>query len=418
MMPARGRRPGMRWALLIAPLRLALVSALLIAVAPSVAAQGSSASATDVSDLPTAARRALFRAQGFLQDNQPEQAVEVLESYLREGGAVDHPILRSYLAAGLAQVGRTEDALAAYRHLARIEPDEPQHWLRIGELGYNLGRYTEAAEAFLAGQRLLAASAPAGQEPAAPAGPPHVAAGALYYAAVSLLLAGDVSRALPILEDLAAGRHGPAQFDWHRSLIAAQLEQGLPADAEVSLARLVEQFGGDPRAWLLVAQHAAEQGDYRRAAGALTLVGYLRPLSTREQIQLGDLYAAAGVPLAAAALYEQALGDSSSVETVERLATAYLAAHRPADAYAALQQAAHLAPRAGRVRLLLGYCALELGRREEAVRHLAAAAAADSADSTEAARARDLLRQLTEGEPELAPERDQSGPGAEQQQSR
>jgi tetratricopeptide (TPR) repeat protein len=369
----------------------------------------------DVSDLPGAARRALFRARGFLQDNQPERAVEVLETYLRENNGADYPVLRSYLAAGLAQVGRTEDALAEYQRLVQADPGDVQSWLRIGELAYGLQRYADAANAFLAGQRLL------------PADPPGAAAGALYYAAISLLAGGDASRALPILEDLVSGRRGRPEFDWYRSLIAAQLDQGRSADAEAAIASMLQQFGDDPRAWLLVAQCAAQQGDYRHAAGAFTLVGYLRPLSANERIQLGDLYVAAGVPLEAAGLYEGALADSSSATMIERLASAYLAAHRPdaaaavleqalhkspagrlwlmlgeirytqgryAAAYETLRQAATLLPGRGRVQLLLGYCAVELGRREEAVRHLEAAAA----DSAEGTRARDLLRKLAEDE--------------------
>jgi tetratricopeptide (TPR) repeat protein len=182
------------------------------------------------------------------------------------------------------------------------------------------------------------------------------------------------------------------------------------------MRELVRRFPDSPDAWYLAYQQAAAADDLERAAAALETVGYLRELSTAEQLQLGDLYRAVGVPVAAARHFAAAVDVEATADTYERLVTSLVAAHRRDEAlavldgalataatprlwslkgdihylrreYAAAQEAfgrlTTLTPESGRPHLMLGYCAWELGRRGEAAEHLRTAA--EYPDQAEAA---------------------------------
>ena len=114
---------------------------------------------------------------------------------------------------------------------------------------------------------------------------------------------------------------------------------------------------------------------------------------------LGDLYNAVGVPLSAAAYYEKALTSGNNPAIYDKLASAYIGAHRPAKAievldralekkptsklwfmmgqvlyeeeefdkaYNAFNQSARIDPKNGRAYLMMGYCALQMDKKETA----------------------------------------------------
>jgi tetratricopeptide (TPR) repeat protein len=166
---------------------------------------------------------------------------------------------------------------------------------------------------------------------------------------------------------------------------------------------MLARFGDDPDAWFLAFQFGAGTGDYRQAAVALTVVGYLRPLTRHERVQLGDLYSVIEAPLVATEYYAPAMADSASAGEVERLASAYIASYNNSaalevltrsvrekptarlwsllgdlhfmqaqyeDAHRAFEASAALDPEDGRPYLMMGYCALEVGNGEDAVASL------------------------------------------------
>jgi len=146
--------------------------------------------------------------------------------------------------------------------------------------------------------------------------------------------------------------------------------------------------------------------DYRSAAVALNIAGFLRPLRPEEQRQLGDLYSLAGIPELAARHYHAGLGDQAVTAQFERLVSSLVAAHELDEALATLDRAlqrketptlvsllgdihymrrdynsalaayqrlGRLEPDNGRAWLMQGYCALEMGDKEEALDLLATA---------------------------------------------
>ncbi|HEX5133505.1 MAG TPA: tetratricopeptide repeat protein [Candidatus Krumholzibacteria bacterium] len=359
-----------------------------------------------IDDLPRDARLALYEAQQFMEQGKLDKSVDVLQKYV-DGHAKqdDRFLMRYHLASVLVQVDRREDALEQYERAVALEPRHAPSWLGLGETAYGLGKYARAAEALTRGYGLMDEKRP----------------DVLYYAAAAQVLAGDAAGAIPVLEELTAGTHGEPKFEWYRGLVSACLQAQDREHGQGAVSAMLSRYGTNPDAWHLAFQYGASVGDYRQAAIALTITGYLRPLSESELMQLGDLYAAIKAPAAAAGYYKAATGETATASEVERIASAYLASYQPDSAltvleagirteptfrlwsllgdlhvmekrfepaYNAFLECSRLSPEEPRPRLMMGYCALELGRYDDAIDHLAAAA--ESEDYAE--RAQLLIR--------------------------
>ena len=308
-------------------------------------------------DVPRRARLALFKAQQEKALGQAEDAVKVLRSFLRDNPGEDHYLLRFQLGALLLELERPDEARDAFREAAHLEPRHADSWLNMGELAYQAGDFAEAAEGIYQGYLLT------------PSQPQHL----LYAAAAAYVMAEQPAKALPLLEDLVYRRTELAKLDWYRALIAACLDTDSRDEGERAVAHLLKQHGDDPEAWVLACQFHAAVSDYQRSAVDLTVAGYLRPLTEEEQVQLGNLYSAAGVPDLAGSCYAAALGDEPSAEDFERLASTYLAAHEREAALDTLERALAAEPSV-RLWSLLGdllYMEEEYGRARDAYAHCA-----------------------------------------------
>jgi len=245
-----------------------------------------------------------------------------------------------------------------------------------------------------------------------------------------MVMAEQPAPALATLEQVLATAGAEVPRDWVQALVAAAVAAGQADRARPHIDALLLREPAEPAAWLLAYRFAAGEQDYKLAAVCLTVAGYLRPAAAEELEQLGDLYAVIGVPVQAATYYAQVLelaltgeGTGNLTAQYERLAGTWLAAHRHPEARAVLDAAlataatsrlwslrgdldyhaedfaaaleafsssCRLDPEYGRGWLMMGYCALELGRNEEARRHLQKAAGYPD----QAAGARVLLQRL------------------------
>lgn len=381
---------------------LSILVALCVACFAGVAAGADAKSAAKtekpmqtMEDLPRDAKLALFEAQQLLEKGEDNKAVETLGKYVRSHEKKDDNFLVRYqYATMLAQVDRREDALKEYQRVVKLEPRYDAGWLGLGETAYGLGQYDLAADALTKGYELSTDKRP----------------DLLYYAAAARLLAGKPDKALPVLEELTSGKHGKPKFEWYRGLVSACLDAKQPERAQAAVDSMLEKFPESADAWYLAFQYYASISDYRQSAVALTIVGYFRPLTRQEQLQLGDLYAAVEAPAAAAEHYATATRDSASAGEIERVASAYLASYqsdhalkvldeglrsqptyelwsllgdlqvmekRFAEAYRAFIECTKLSADKPRPYLMLGYCAIELNDPELAIEHLSKAAASE-----------------------------------------
>jgi tetratricopeptide (TPR) repeat protein len=345
---------------------------------------------------PREVRRVLFRAQTYHERDQTDEAIALLAAFVVENPDQDHYLLRYQLGNLFAISGRFAEALPHLEAAVVLEPRLYPAWRNLGEIAYELGQNARAAEAFEAAFAL----------------DPEKTPELLYYAAANWMIAGHADRAVPLYEELiaesrTAGRYEDPRMAWYRGLLGACLELDTPQRAAPAMAELVARDHSNPDAWQLAAQQATAAGDYRRAAVALTIKSFLRPLTYAEQVQLGDLYGAIDVPVAAAQYYAAAVADSATAEGFERLAAAYLAGHELDRAAATLTEALAVVPNArlwslagdvrylkedyraaleayretvrrdpeaGRAFLMAGYCALELEDRQQAATLLRRAA--------------------------------------------
>lgn len=346
----------------------------------------------DVEGTPRFERRALLRASLYAKGGDHVNAARILEEHLRDHPDQDHPLVRLHLAQNQADAGNTAAARDNYRRAAELQPAMERAWFGLADAAYELAEYAPAAEAF---ERGYAA------DPARPAD-------VLYYAAASWLMAERPEEAVRVMERLTTDPAQAPQLRWVQCYLAAANRLEKPELASHALQHLLDAHPDDADAWYLRYQYEAARRDFEAAAVALRVVGLLRELAPAEEKQLGDLLLAAGVAQLAGEHYRRGLSPEATPAEVERLASALVAAHETEQALAVLHGALDRAPttrlwslagdvhylreeyaaaldafarvaadgdETGRAWLMQGYCALELGRRDQALELLARAAA-------------------------------------------
>jgi tetratricopeptide (TPR) repeat protein len=343
----------------------------------------------DMANIPRKIRKVVFRASVYGKRGDHDKAVDLLTKHLRDHPDQDHYLLRMHLAQNLADMDDTALAKEEYRKAVMLEPRLDRAWFGLADAAYEVEDYALAGEAFAKGYW------------ASPERPVET----YYFAGASYLMADLPAEAFAIFDELVAGKLGSPQLKWYQGLVVAAARMEQPAKADPGVQKMTDTFPDDPEAWYLKYQHEAGKRDFREAAVALNMVGFLRELTEAEQKQLGDLYLVLGVPWLASQRYGTALGDNASVEDYERLGSALVAAHETEVAIGVLSSAledhdslrlwsllgdvhylrqdygaareafARIADEdeTGRAWLMQGYCALELGEKEAALDLLARA---------------------------------------------
>ncbi len=365
---------------------LLLLSGLLLFTSAG-AEQGEGGNKGDVKDvtrgLSVGASRVLYEAQQLMDREEYEKAIRILEKFVEKKPERNHCLIEFTLGNALYLAGSKEPSLARYGAAVELNPAFGAAWVNLGQVAYDLKRYGLAAQALTRGFDVAEEDE---KDPAL-----------LYYAAVAHMLDGHQDRAAPILETLVSGRHGAPAKEWFQALLNIYLDMDEEEKAEGLIEWMMRLYGDQPETWKLSYQFEASRENYQMAAVALTIYGYLTPLSREETVLLGDLFATIQVPLLACIQYEKAFASGASPEEYERLASAYLSAHRPVQArqtlvealkqratptlwslvgdlnymeddfegaYHAFKESARLDPKDGRAYLMMGYCALQLDKKE------------------------------------------------------
>jgi len=361
-----------------------------------------------VSDAPASVRRVLYRAQLHMNQEEYEEALQILREYLAKHPDKNHCLLAFSMGNALYALEKPEEAFGHFQKAVALDPAYDSAWINLGQLAFELGRYDLAADALARGYELSE----------------DKNSGHYYYAAVAQIMAGHHDRAAGMLERLLALPDVTPAQELYRSLLHTYLELNREADAERIIRRMLSLYADDPETWKLCYRFEANCDRYLKAAAAMTIYSYLTPLSREEQVLLGDLYAAVNAPLVATRYYESAMASQASPADYEKLASAYIAAHRPeealrvlrralereptaklwsllgdlhflqeryAEARDAFRQGARLDPDNGRLFLMAGYCSLELDQKAEAGPDLKKAAT----DPRHRKMARRLLQQAT-----------------------
>jgi tetratricopeptide (TPR) repeat protein len=341
-------------------------------------------------DLSIGATRVLYEAQQMIDRKEYEKAGRILAKYIEKHPKQDHCLIEFTLANALYFVGDKEQSLTRYRAAVKLNPAFGPAWVNLGQIAYDLKLYGLAAEALVEGF---------GRTQEDEEKNPDL----LYYAAVAYILDGRQEKAAPILEALVSGEHGDPDKEWFQALLNIYLDLDQEKKAERLIEQMMGRYGDQPETWKLSYRFEANRQNYKMAAVALTVYGYLKPLTREEAILLADLYATIKVPLLACAHYEKAFASGASPEEYERLASAYISAHSTGQArktltealkdkptpnlwslvgdlnymeedfegaYYAFEESARLDPKDGRAYLMMGYCALQSNKKKQAVQAL------------------------------------------------
>ena len=340
--------------------------------------------ASEAPKLTPAVQKAVYTAQQAMEKKDYLKAEECLRKFIEKNPKKPHYLVEFTLANALVMTGKDSESLPHYRAAANLYPNFTAAWQNMGKIYFDLKQYDEAGNCLLKAYELNEKKEPS----------------LLYYAAVSYIMAKKETKALPHLEYLVSGEVGAPKTEWLEALLKVYMDLKLKEKAFAVVRRLIDENEDNPRWWKILAQLHLQQSDYKPAVAALTVHSYLTPLKKQDVMLLGDLNNAIGVPLKAAEYYETALSLENNVGDYEKLASAYIGAHRPAKAievldralekkptsrlwfmigqvlyeegnfdkaYKAFNQSARIDPKSGMAYLMMGYCALQMDKKEMAM---------------------------------------------------
>lgn len=336
-------------------------------------------------------RRVVYLAQQSIKAKKFAEAQSELLSFMERRGDDVHYLVPYTLGNALALGGRNKEALTYYRKAAERNPEDDGVWLNMGAVCYDLGRFAEAGRFMSKAYGLMKEKEPE----------------LLYQAAVCFIKGKQPKQALARLKRICDAGGGAVKSEWIEAQVDVYMQLGRNREALSTLQRLLGRKGNKPRLWKLLAHVHMKEKEYGNAAAAFKTYLDLSESNREDVTRLGDLYRLAGLPLLAAREYERALQWYADEDDYKKIASAYLAAHRPdkaahaltlgiekqpsaglcrmlgsiqynegkyREAFEAFRQSLNIDPGDGGAALLMGYCALQLNNTREAVKAFESAA--------------------------------------------
>ncbi len=330
-------------------------------------AQGSS---LDSQGLPAPVRLVLSKVQPLMAEAHYPRAVDFLLKFQARGGpdaapgqpdprGYHHPEI--YFALGNAYLLQADyaAAAAAYEQVVSRQANHSFAWLNLAKARYELAQYAAAGRCFAKGYEAASEKQPQTLYNSAAAylmgEDPHRAIQAfdrLFQAHSTdiklawkegyihaLLSINQAPQALVHIRELARAYSGEKQIQWQEILLYQYLHLEMRADALAYARRLTRTAPHIPKWWKALAHIQLSAGQHADALAALTIYGFLVPLSDSEKQLLADLNLQVGVPVNAAPLYEELLHNETDNSILRRLVTAYRQLGRPEAALTHLEAA-------------------------------------------------------------------------------
>lgn len=313
--------------------------------------------------IPLPARAALKKAHGFLEEKKVSRAIEALESFQAKGSEElknGHPDGRGYrhylicFALGNCYLmsGRLSDAISQFESAVDTKPDYTPAWLNLAKSCYDLNEFAKAGSCFQKAYEISEEKKPEW----------------LYYSASSFVAANDNRKALEVLHSLLVLHKDSIKLEWKEILVQAYLADDQPHKALPYIEELSEKTSGKKRKqwqevllnqylslgmkkkaidyaqwltreypleskwWKCLAHLHLKENIYNKALVALTIYGYLTPLSKQEKKLVADLNMTMDIPIQSTRLYEEILAERPDTGIVKRVAQSYMRRHMPGDA--------------------------------------------------------------------------------------
>lgn len=318
-------------------------------------------------NLPASVRWVLGDVGRLIEQKDYGGAVKRLLEFQARGGpapegttdrssAYHHPMI--YFALGNCRLyqERYAQAETALAQAVRRQPDLEAAWLNLGKACCEQGKHAQAAlhftqayerstekpaeylyysaAAMLMAQRYkeavatferLFAEHPSRNEPAWKGHWVH-----------ALLADGQARRALPHIEALIELYSGQERIRWQEILLYQYVQLKMTAKARSYAHALTRETPSEARWWKMLCQFELTAGKYTTALAAMTIYGYLKPLTEEEKRLWADLNLQLGIPGQAAPLYEEMLAAAPNLQILKNLVLAYRRLDRPEAALAQL----------------------------------------------------------------------------------
>ncbi len=327
-------------------------------------------------------QRLLYRAQQALDKDEVDKAREILSFYLADHPETSDPLFFQMLGNACFQ---TEDLPGAARWYAAGLSKHPENLILCRNLAaarYGLKDYHKAGKLFETSYRLT--------DPKEPE--------LLYQAGISWYQAEQFKHCRAVLEQLfeATPVH---KKSWMQLMIQVCYEQQAFARAETLLKEFLEICPLEKEYWKLLSTIQTESRNYKAAAASLSMALSLDTTTSEEWEQLASLYFYLNAPLQGIRCLEKAAGSTPTLKQHDTLAQRYTQVHRYADAlrhldkaiskdpiparmiarakilfaerkfdqaHQSLAQALQKNPDLTEASLLMGYCAIEQQKWQEA----------------------------------------------------
>ncbi len=325
--------------------------------------------AAEKSDIPLPARVALSKAGALMNQKAYDRATEILTSFREAGGGPPtlgepdpkgrgHAEIHFALGTCYLFLGDYRQASDEFEVAVRKKPSHTSAWLNLAKARYECTQYDEAARCFI----LAYENSENGR-------PEHLYFGAAAYLMAkqpqasidlferlmdrhpdavlpewretfvhALLTTDRARRALPEIRILAETYTGEKQIQWQEILLHQYIQLEMREAALAYAQTLTRQSPTVAKWWEALAHVRLQDSNYRQALVALTVCGYLKPLSAREKKLLADLNLQLGIPIQAVRLYENALAEKSDARMLHNLMLALQQMGEPQKALAVLER--------------------------------------------------------------------------------
>lgn len=320
--------------------------------------------------LPAPVRLVLSKVQPLMAKKHYPAAVDFLLKFQGRGApnaapgrpnpkGYHHPEI--YFALGNAYLLQADytAAAAAYEQAVSRQANHSFAWLNLAKARYELAQYAEAGHCFAKGYESASKKQPQTLYNSAAAylmgEDPHRAIHTferlfeVHSADIklawkegyvhALLAINQAPKALVHIRELARAYGGEKQIQWQEILLYQYLQLEMRADALAYARRLTRTAPHIAKWWKALAHIQLSADQHLDALAALTIYGFLVPLSDNEKQLLADLNLQVGVPVNAAPLYEELLQKETGDSILPQLVTAYRQLGRPEAALAHLEAA-------------------------------------------------------------------------------
>ena len=324
----------------------------------------------DPNDLPTSARRVLIKVRDLMNRKDYAGAVDRIKAFQAQSASpamkgpdaegCRHPVL--YFALGNCCLLKEDYVQAKTALLAAVEqePGFVDAWLNLAKTNYELKAYSEAAICYANAYERSDQTHPdylyfsaAGYLMAEKYMPALAAFERLFKEHAdriqpqwrenyvnALLAAGHPRRALPLIKVLAAQSEGDKRTRWQETLLYLYLQLDMHKQALSYATDLTHENCVMAKWWKALVHVNLSLGRYKEALAALSIYGYLTPLSGEERKLWADLNLQLDIPVKAAAVYEAMIKDKPDKRLLQKLVTAYQRLDRSEKA---LEQLNHFA---------------------------------------------------------------------------